>query len=524
MAKDTSLWPDPTDKNDYEEETKPDVTIYPDTEEARRAYTIEPSRQKKEGATGQVCDEKKESQRVRKWEARTAWSSAYLCIEAKANPKFSPFVLPEESQPSDATEAQTSDAKPSTKERAKKVKKAASGVPLDSVQSASPLVLTTQPAEGPETHNPPAASMTHSLKDAAAEAPATGSPNPLRNPMPPFLRLDSYYGAQSMGQISRYAAKIMRRQFLAYCFTIFVCRKYAWLMRWDRAGLVISEPFDFIQQPQLLHQFFYRFACMTDVQRGCDLTAVPATEEEISRMRAFAGYDSGWHRAQFLGSLEEGQVMKILVPATDMITPEELKAGKKNEQAGSTSDSPREFLVGRPHFMSNSPTGSGTKGFIAYDVTDDRLVFLKDCWRPEAETYHPEGEVYLHLHSHNVQYIATPLGAGDVADSHGGIHTTRSNEFLDTPRWRHYRLILKEVAMPLEEYTTSYQLVDILYCAVRGSSAAIFPLSIWSDALSSARRSVGGGRVAPRCQRVQHHDISLQRSEGWSMETQGYSG
>ena len=121
MAKDTSLWPDPTDKNDYEEETKPDVTIYPDTEEARRAYTIEPSTQKKAGATGQVCDEKKGSKRVREWEARTAWPSAYLCIEAKANPKLSPLVLPEESQPSDASEgAQTPSQKPSTKEKAKR--------------------------------------------------------------------------------------------------------------------------------------------------------------------------------------------------------------------------------------------------------------------------------------------------------------------------------------------------------------------------------------------------------------------
>ncbi|KAI0726453.1 hypothetical protein C8Q72DRAFT_525002 [Fomitopsis betulina] len=280
-------------------------------------------------------------------------------------------------------------------------------------------------------------------------------------------------GMQSMEKISRFAMKMMQRQFLACYFTIFVCRNYAWLMRWDRAGLVISEPFDFLQQPQLLHAFFYRFACMTDVERGCDPTVKPATQDEIERMRAFTTFDTDWHRAKFQASIEEGRIMKILVPAADIITAEELEAGKKNEQTGLLpAKLPREFLVGKPHYLSDSLTGSGTKGFIAYDVTEDRLVYLKDCWRPEAETYHPEGEVYLHLHSHNVDFIATPVAAGDVVDDEAGIHTTCADTLLNTPRWRHYRLILKEVAMPLEEYANSYELVAVLYSAVSAHQQA----------------------------------------------------
>ncbi|KAI0736601.1 hypothetical protein C8Q72DRAFT_768809 [Fomitopsis betulina] len=344
----------------------PDVTVYPVTAEAGRAYTIQ-----RKGT---------EQDRKNEFEARVAWSWARLCIEAKS-------------------------------------------------------------------------------KDAASPAPSL---------VPSFLRVHTDGGMHTMAQISRYAAKIMRRQFLAYCFTIFVCRNYAWLMRWDRAGLVISEPFDFLQQPQLLHTFFYRFACMTDVERGCDPTVKPATKDEIERMRAFTTFDTDWHRAKFQASLEEGRIMKILVPAADIITPEELEAGKKNERTDTSVPKPplREFLVGKPHFMGNSPTGSGTKGFIAYDVTENRLVFLKDCWRPEAETYHPEGEVYLHLHSHNVDFIATPVAAGDVVDDEAGIHTTCADTLLNTPR-RHYRLILKEVAMPLEEYDNSYELVDTVLCGNR---------------------------------------------------------
>ena len=105
-------------------------------------------------------------------------------------------------------------------------------------------------------------------------------------------------------------------------------------------------------------------------------------------------------------------------------------------------------------------------------------MFLKDYWRPDAKTYHPEGEVYLHLHSHQVKYIATPISAGDVVDAHGGIHSTRSDKFLGTPRWKHYCLILEEVAMPLEEYVDSYDLVDTLFCALQGILPALSSLII----------------------------------------------
>ena len=74
VAKDTSFFPDPTDKNDYDEATKPDVTIYPDTEEANGAFTICTSRQKKEGTANQEVEEQvRGRRRARELEARTAW-------------------------------------------------------------------------------------------------------------------------------------------------------------------------------------------------------------------------------------------------------------------------------------------------------------------------------------------------------------------------------------------------------------------------------------------------------------------
>ncbi|EPS97527.1 hypothetical protein FOMPIDRAFT_1024998, partial [Fomitopsis schrenkii] len=264
VAKDTNYWPDPTDKNDYDDAAKPDVTVYPHTEEAKRAYKVKPSRQRTNETTVQEGGEEGESESDVGFQARTVWSWAYLCIEAKATPDYLPFALPK---------AKKTTRKRKTKKGAKKGNKAASGTPSDTAQS--------QPA-------PPTASKTASpAAPAPTASPTTGTPASDNSTTPSFLHSSSEHGKETLGQISRYAAKILRRQFLAHCFTIFVYRNYAWLMRWDRAGLVISEPFDFIQQPQLLHKFFYLFVCMTDVERGCDPTVQPATEAEIGRMRAF---------------------------------------------------------------------------------------------------------------------------------------------------------------------------------------------------------------------------------------------
>ena len=144
--------------------------------------------------------------------------------------------------------------------------------------------------------------------------------------------------------------------------------------------------------------------------------------------------------------------------------------------------------------MHDSLTGAGTRGYIALDVPGDRLVFLKDCWRPDAASRHPGGEVYMHLHSHNVKYIPTPVGAGDVVDDRGA-HTTRSLEFLGIAQWIHYRLILQEVALLLEEYIDSYDLVDVLYCALRGLCvvASVFP--VLSNATHVQHTSKHGGQA-----------------------------
>ncbi|KZT63053.1 hypothetical protein DAEQUDRAFT_734243, partial [Daedalea quercina L-15889] len=265
-------------------------------------------------------------------------------------------------------------------------------------------------------------------------------------------------------------------------FTIFVCREYAWLLRWDRAGLVVSEPFNFLQQPFLLHNFFYRFACMSDVQRGEDSTVVLASAEDATRMRSFDSFKTDYEREAFKATLVDPvrgswwPVYKILMPEDDVISPADLKRGEKSRRDDQDSSRKRirEFLVSKPHFMSSSVVGRGTLCHIAYDASEKRVVFLKQYWRLDAPTHHPEGEVYLRLHSKKVHHIATPVAAGDVRPGGGEPQCTRTQEFLpgSPAKLIQYRLIVEEVAAPLKKYTDSEELVGVLYQALRAHGQA----------------------------------------------------
>ncbi|KZT64569.1 hypothetical protein DAEQUDRAFT_769561 [Daedalea quercina L-15889] len=446
VAKDTYIWPDPTDKNNFEQNTRPDVMVYPVNDDARRAYTLSSTAlKKKKEAERKRCAEK---------EARIAWSWARLFIEAKTNYSDTPFHVPQRLKRTPGQEAEP----PQT----------ASSSSLEPDGSAE----VTDPLTASASFSSATPGMLTSAQSTAPQTPsATGAAEPNPQALPSFLRTHTAAGKHTMGQMVQYVSKILQRQFLAYVFTIFTCRDVAWLLRWDRAGLIVSEPFSRVEEPQHFHTFLYRFACMNDVQRGRDPTVVPASSAEVKLMRSVDRFDSTWHKIQYTATLTAGwPIYKVLVPEEDTISTAELKQGEKATRAvpEGTSSRKREFLVGKPHFMTGSPTGGGTRGYFAYDIAEHRLVFFKECWRLDAPTYHPEGEVYLRLHSKNVPYIATPVAAGDVCDATDGMHCTRAQEFLPgvPPKLIQYRIILKEIGKPLEEYETSLGLVSAMYCCI----------------------------------------------------------
>lgn len=97
----------------------------------------------------------------------------------------------------------------------------------------------------------------------------------------------------------------------------------------------------------------------------------------------------------------------------------------------------------------------------------------------DLPTSHPGGDVYMDLHQHGVEFIPTPIAAGDVHHGETSMFCTRTQNFLPDkqPALILYRLLLKEIAEPFENYGNSKELVSALYECITGSfvSALTYP-------------------------------------------------
>ena len=78
------------------------------------------------------------------------------------------------------------------------------------------------------------------------------------------------------------------------------------------------------------------------------------------------------------------------------------------------------------------------------------------------------------LKKEKVDYIATPVGGGDVYTDGCLQETAVQNGLLKTFDARiHYRLAVKEVGRPLESYRDPQELVWVVYCALRGTTTGL---------------------------------------------------
>ncbi|KAH9932248.1 uncharacterized protein B0H18DRAFT_987237 [Fomitopsis serialis] len=103
--------------------------------------------------------------------------------------------------------------------------------------------------------------------------------------------------------------------------------------------------------------------------------------------------------------------------------------------------------------------GKRTKCYIAYEVSRNRLVFLKDYWRSNTHTTKPEGEVLKELRAAGVQSVPTPVAEGI---------DEKIERRPPTALQYHYRLVIKEIGRPLDTFSSALQLVEIIYDVLEG--------------------------------------------------------
>ena len=210
----------------------------------------------------------------------------------------------------------------------------------------------------------------------------------------------------TLGKHIALAVEVLARQQRVFLFSIAVFGSLARFLRWDRAGCVVSEAFDFREQPQHLCQFIWRFAMTSDLGRGHDSTIrLASTEEENIFHNAIKKHISFELRLPDEGiDLHVAQhYEKDHVFAVDLL----------HHRFTAREENTRRFFVSRPVVTPLFLANRGTRGYWAVDSSSHEVVFLKDTWRLTT-SWEVEGDTLRRLTDVGVRYVPSLVWHGDV--------------------------------------------------------------------------------------------------------------
>ncbi|KAF8056960.1 hypothetical protein FPV67DRAFT_1430844 [Lyophyllum atratum] len=262
------------------------------------------------------------------------------------------------------------------------------------------------------------------------------SHDPFDEPSPTDDRLNHRFEASGIGrskdrsQLIHYATEWFSRQHRRFAFTVFICDPYVRFIRWDRAGAVVSEKFDYRKNSRPLIDFLWRFTHHDDAGRGLDPTVVPATthQAELARLHL-----SEWKPEQ--------ERPFVVFKVTDV------------------DGTPREFIAWNCMSHSGSLTGRCTRAYPVYEEATRKRYFLKDTWR--AHDLAKEADILRELQEAKVQYIPPYVCGGDLS---GDVTKTDlcGNDWRRITQRFHHRFVVDFIGKPLSQVTSSEHFLKVV--------------------------------------------------------------
>ncbi|KAI0739361.1 hypothetical protein C8Q80DRAFT_178097 [Daedaleopsis nitida] len=343
-------------------------------------------------------------------------------------------------------------------------------------------------ADADATHNGDGARDVSAQDDGAAFSGAQNAEDEATvfqtTQVPKFIHC-SVKGQTGLSQLGENMFKTFKYQHRIFSFAMYVCRNMCRLLRFDHSGAFVSTPFQWTSRDSALHTFLWKIAQMSNSDFFAGLGYDPtATLVEGQERETFAAMTLDHSLPQEVrtyvqqATVNNAPVYKVQVttspPTDDERLPEETTSKPTSKDGPHQLDTPVhetfEFVIGDPLFAADALVGRCTKGYVAYRLGDsekipneNRLCFLKDCWRPYVPgRTRPEHLVYQRLHSHAVKFIASLVCGGDVGGPRS--QTTIVQEYLsDEPHLRpvprvHYRLVTQEVGIPITEFKSFQEL------------------------------------------------------------------
>ncbi|KAH9020339.1 hypothetical protein EDB84DRAFT_1678942 [Lactarius hengduanensis] len=240
------------------------------------------------------------------------------------------------------------------------------------------------------------------------------------------------------GQLIAYTSAVHRSQFRVFSFSVVLFGNTGRLLRWDRSGIIYTEPFDWSTQPDTLFEFLWRLNFLSDVKRGYDTTVTPVADDEaeeaLSKLRTYQG----------LENVAKADLHKFLVRDDHIL----------NGQV-------KYYIAPSAVWDSESLFGRSTFGYIAYDPETTNLV-------PHIAKLGLAGDVPL----------LPECGRTDSP----AVQRTMSQQFAKGYDWCpgqprvdpyvHYRLVLETLGEPLHTFKSTRELCEVIRDAITAHTGA----------------------------------------------------
>ncbi|KAL1950098.1 hypothetical protein VTO73DRAFT_5220 [Trametes versicolor] len=281
---------------------------------------------------------------------------------------------------------------------------------------------------------------------------------------------------ESFGQNVAYASEVGMRQFRQCVYSLSMAGTRVRLIRWDRAGAVVSKGFDIHKNPEHLCRFLWCFSHVSDSERGYDLTVEPATAEDANLFESLIKE----HIKRQLPLASSDDLEKALKEHYSVSCVTSVSVRRKSDEGLSY-----QYLVSRPIVAPISQAGRATRTYWAVDRAARKVVFLKDTWRQTSDK--TEGSIMKDLQSRHVPNIPPVEYEGDVPSvlitrdaeddiihiDDGCRQTTRTQKFLSASwvcgdpkvlsavifRRIRYRLVLQFAGYPLTKFRGTDELL-----------------------------------------------------------------
>ncbi len=285
---------------------------------------------------------------------------------------------------------------------------------------------------------------------------------------------DAFTRTGVRGQLMSYGERFFFFQHRTGLFMLLVNGDEFRVVRWDRSGCIVTEGLNYVDTPEhtkKLLQFFYAYSKATPEQRGMDPTATRLLQNScgwqwMQKVAAAHPQDIAHANGTVVpsvppgfivdptcdappsplfatnvlaedpaattgfGDLSSSSATSAIIPVFNFVRDFFRESVTNNWLCYSLKVCGRDYLVGEPIFAPHGLVGRGTRGYVALEWKTQRLVFLKDAWRPFYKGVDQEGATLNALNLGEVSFVPTLVCHEDVGGP--GAQETEASQYSST--------------------------------------------------------------------------------------------